>query len=173
MVLHVEWTHKPDSPLLIKQGRLTGSHGICPFQMAQSGSYIDSAYILVRSWPVYVSEWRVQVTLAWIETSSRWKHFSFFLMVAKVLKTIVSECRCFVVWKCVSTSPHSRDFCRSLPLPIGWWFVMIKHDVSWLIMINLQNLSWKIINRRFPLKAHPSWNPFQPIVHHGIIATLW
>ncbi len=28
------------------------------------------------------------------------------------------------------------------PLSIGWWFVMINHDLSWLIVINLQML-WK------------------------------
>ena len=39
-------------------------------------------------------------------------------------------------------------------------FIVIDHDVS------------PKHNRRFPLKTHPSWGPFQLIVYHGIIATV-
>ncbi len=47
----------------------------------------------------------------------------------------------------------------------GWWFVMINHDVSWVIMINLHILSRKItIHARSPkimkLDHQRSWKMF-------------
>ncbi len=47
-------------------------------------------------------------------------------------------------FNCLHT--HGNNWNYNTPLSIGWWFVMISHDLSWSIMINLQILSWKVTN---------------------------
>ncbi len=49
--------------------------------------------------------------------------------------------------------------------------VMIYHDVHFMMNHDVSCIS-EDHDRSFPLKAHPSWDPFLPIVNRGIIATV-